>query len=175
MPTELAVLSPFKSDRSHFFAHIRNLIRFWEGSFLRWSIFLNHVGWQSLTWGRTGGSACTPTPGFQPSYSRPILSSLPPPLFFLIFFRVTPPQIQIIRQSPKPIYLTPAPAHFSPKASPPPPPPPTHTRHTNTPPCTDCGLAIVFIQCVNCFLCVCWFLIFVSMALHVLDKIYTSK
>ena len=26
-PTELAVLSPFKSDRSHFFPHIRNLIQ----------------------------------------------------------------------------------------------------------------------------------------------------
>ena len=54
---------------------------------------------------------------FPPNFVLPT----PAPFFSLFFFRVPPPQIQIFCQSPKPIYLTPAPAHFS---KPPPPPPP---------------------------------------------------
>ena len=61
-PTELAVLSPFKSDRSDFFCTHQKFDTKWEGSFLRWSIFFNHVGWQSLTWGRTGGVCMDPYP-----------------------------------------------------------------------------------------------------------------
>ena len=128
-PTELAVLSPFKSDRSHFFCTHQKFDTKWEGSFLRWSIFFNHVGWQSLTWGRTGGSAWTPTPGFQPSYSCPILSSLPPtPFFFLIFFFGYPrPKLRFFAKAPSPYILPLPPPIFRQKL-------PPYPRHTNTPP-----------------------------------------
>ena len=121
-PTELACsVVPIQIWQDSLFCTHQKFDTKWEGSFLRWSIFFNHVGWQSLTWGRTGGSAWTPTPGFQPSYSRPILSSLPgtpAPFFSLYFFRVPPPQIQIYLPKPQAHISYPCPAHFSPKSSP---------------------------------------------------------
>ena len=43
-PTELAVLSPFKSDRSYFFAHIRNLIQNGKVHFFGDQYFLITLG-----------------------------------------------------------------------------------------------------------------------------------
>ena len=143
-PTELAVLSRFKSDRSHFL-HTSE-IWYKMGRFISSVINIFQSRWVTvINVGEDRGVCMDPYPRvstllFPPNFVLPT----PAPFFSLFFFRGPPPQIQIFCQSPKPIYLTPAPAHFSPKAPPPPPPP-----------STDCGLAIVFIQCVNCFLCVC--------------------
>ena len=134
------MLSPFKSDRSHFFAHIRNLIQNGKVHFFGDQYFSITLGDSHLRGGGgAGGFAWIPTPGFQPSYSRPILSSLPRPIFSLFFFGYPRPKFRFFAKAPSP-YILPLPLPISP-----PPPPPR----------TDCGLAIVFIQCVNCFLCVC--------------------
>ena len=115
-PTELACsVVPIQIWQDSLFCTHQKFDTKWEGSFLRWSIFFNHVGWQSLTWGRTGGSAWTPTPGFQPSYSRPILSSLPgtpAPFFSLFFFSGTPaPNSDLFAKAPS-AYILPLPRPF---------------------------------------------------------------
>ena len=158
------------------------------GRFISSVINIFQLRWvtQSLTWGRTWGwgvtgwgwgwSVWTPTPGFQPSYSRPILSSLPPPPPFFFFFfwggGCTPAPNSDFFQSPKPI-LPPPPPLFRQKPPPPPPPPPPPV--TLTPPHGLWPSNSLHSMCSLFCVCVCWFSFFVSMALHVLDKIYTSE
>ena len=55
------------------------------------------------------GSAWTPTPGFQPSCSRPILFSLPRPFFPLFFFRYPRPKFRFFAKAPSPSYPRPRP------------------------------------------------------------------
>ena len=93
-PTELAVLPPIKSDRSHFFAHIRNLIQNVKVHFFGDQYFSITLGDSHWRGGDGQGGLHGPLPpGFNPPIPAQFCSPYPRPFFFLICFRVPLPHI----------------------------------------------------------------------------------
>ena len=78
-------------------------------------VAIRHSSWHHHVCGGEGSGS--PTPGVQPSYPHPILSSLPRPLFPSIFFGYPRPKCRILPSYPRPS----DPRPFFVKAPPPPP------------------------------------------------------